>query len=251
MKKRCKKMSYSLHESCAMYVRYCRKHMDVPTFEAFNSKHYTCLPEHAVAFARFRSSVLSARRAEGIPIRRKLFSLYKCLVGEDGLQVAVPTRRAVVDTKHLQKAIPEVVPPLTRAVRLNTRPPVAETAAVGEPASASDMDESDAPEMLEWTVDSYKQALTQSSNPKIKEHSKDMVHFIPVERNEDLAALACKLTKTTWNILTGKSSSPLKMRDGSKRSMQEITMDETDFAEFRHQRKTKVAGPYFIRVSSI
>lgn len=244
-------MSLTLRESCNMYERYCRQHSDTPSFSAFNEKHFTCLPDHASAYARFHASVTAARRAEGLPIRRKLFSLYKCLTSTDEISAAPLKVKPVVDTKRLQRACPVAVPPLTQAVRMNTRPPSPVAASVPEPVSTSEMDESDTPELTEWTVESYKQALSLDTNAKLKDKSNNMVHFVPVERGASLMSLACKLTKSTWETLSGKSDAPLKMRDGSKRDMGDIHMDESDFEEMRRQRKAKVSGPYFIRVSSI
>lgn len=244
-------MSLSLRESCTLYERYCRQHKDVPTFEAFNSAHYTCLPNHPTAYARFHASVTAARRAEGLPIRRKLFSLYKSLNGGIAPAAVPPRPQAVVDTKRLQKACPVTVPSLTRAVSLKTRPPAPPAAVPDEPMTTSEMDESDAPELAEWTVAAYREAVAASTHAKLKDKANNMVHFVPVARGESLASLACKLTKSTWETLSGKSDAPLKMRDGTKRAMESIEMDTDDFAELRRQRKAKLSGPYFIRVSSI
>ena len=244
-------MSLSLRESCTLYERYCRKHHDVPSFEDFNRKHFTCLPNNPTAHARFLSSVSSARKAEGVPVRRKLFSLYKCFNSEGNADLAFKTTGAVVDIKRLQRACPMAVPALTRAVRLNTRQPEATSSTALTSEETSEMDESDAVESTEWTIESYKHALSCATDPKLKDKSDNMVHFVPTEQNEELASLACKLTKSTWGTLTGKSTAALKMRDGTKRNMDEIVMNETDFAELRQKRKAKVLGPYFIRVSSI
>ena len=46
-------MSLSLKESCVKYERYCRRHADTPTFEEFNSKHFTNLPNDKEAFDDF------------------------------------------------------------------------------------------------------------------------------------------------------------------------------------------------------
>ena len=117
--------------------------------------------------------------------------------------------------------------------------------------TTSEMDESDAPDLTEWTVTAYKEAVAASTHAKLKDKANNMVHFVPVVRGEALASLACKLTKSTWATLSGKSDAPLKMRDGTKRAMESIEMDADDFAELRRQRKAKLSGPYFIRVSSI
>lgn len=244
-------MSLSLRESCTLYVRYCRQHKDVPTFEAFNRDNYTCLPSHPTAYQRFRASVTSARRAEGIPVRRKLFALYKCLNTPSSEVPTVTLADAVVDTKRLQRACPVTVPSLTRALSLKTRPPAPPSVVPVESTTVSEMDESDTPELTEWTVATYKEAVANSSNVKLTAKANNMVHLVPVERGEDLASLACKLTKSTWDSLSGKSEAPLKMRDGSKRDIHGVVMDESDFAEVRRQRKAKIPGPYFIRVSSI
>ena len=67
-----------------MYERYCRRNVDTPTFESFNGKHFTCLPENKAAFDEYSRILVGARRAAGVPVTRRLPSLYKKLWNQGG-----------------------------------------------------------------------------------------------------------------------------------------------------------------------
>jgi len=102
-----------------------------------------------------------------------------------------------------------------------------------------------------WTLESYKSAVTSSASVLLKEAKGLMVHLVPEKKESSLEALACKLTKSTWESLRGKSDSPMKMRDGSTLDLTTVALDESDLAEFVQNRKKKIVGPYFIRFSRI
>lgn len=72
-------MSLSLKESCHLFDKYCRRNSDTPTFQDFNSKHFTCLPLYEVVFEEYKKGIDSARRATGLPVTRRLPSLFKKL----------------------------------------------------------------------------------------------------------------------------------------------------------------------------
>jgi len=59
-----------------MYDRYCRRHLDTPTFEAFNQENFTCLPHNDSIYAEYVRVLKGARKAAGIPVTRRLPSLY-------------------------------------------------------------------------------------------------------------------------------------------------------------------------------
>lgn len=225
-------MSLTLKESCQKYERYCRRHSDTPTFEAFNARHFTCLPRNPEVYKDFKSILTSARRSSGVPVTRRLPSLWHRFTGEEKV-VAVPP--PVVQVKTSEKSF--VGHDYESAIRNNVRAPAAET-------------KSDEPPRT-WTLEAYKEAVQHSRSILLKESKNLIVHLVPEERSADLESLACKLTKTTWESLRGKSAAPLKMRDGSTLPVESLSFDEGDLAEFVRNRKKKIGGPYFIRFSRI
>lgn len=225
-------MSLTLKESCQMYERYCRRNADTPTFEAFNAKHFTCLPRDADIYNNFKSVLTSARRSAGLPVTRRLPSLWHRFAGEEKV-VAVPP--PVVQVKTSEKAF--VGHDFESALRNNVRAPPLQAMKDEEPTT--------------WTLEAYKEAVQNSRSVLLKEHKNLIVHLVPEERSMALESLACKLTKTTWETLRGKSAAPLKMRDGSMLSVESLALDESDLAEFVRNRKKKIGGPYFIRFSRI
>ena len=227
-----KNMSLTLKESCQMYERYCRRHSDTPSFEAFNAKHFTCLPRNPDVYGDFKSVLTSARRSAGLPVTRRLPSLWHRFTGEEKV-MAVPA--PVVQVKTAEKSF--VGHEYESAIRNKVRAPVLEN-------------KSDEP-LMTWTLEAYKEAVQNSRSILLNEPKNLIVHLVPEERSEDLESLACKLTKTTWESLRGKSAAPLKMRDGSALKMESLSLDEGDLAEFVRNRKKKVEGPYFIRFSRI
>lgn len=224
-------MSLSLKESCMMYERYCRRHSDTPTFENFNVKHFTCLPSNPTAFTDFKRVLTSARRSTGVPVTRRLPSLWNRLSGEK-LSVAEPA--PVVQVQTHEKSFRSSVPKYDSALRNNVR-----ASRVSAPVGGA------------WTVEAYKDAVLSSKSVLLKESKNLIVHLIPEERGGSLESFACKLTKSTWESLRGKSESPLKMRDGSSMTLSSISLDECDLAEFVRNRKKKTEGPYFVRFSRI
>ena len=225
-------MSLSLKESCQSYERYCRRHSDTPTFEAFNGKHFTNLPSNPEVYADFKRTLTAARRATGLPVTRRLPSLFHKLSGVSSAVVAAEPR-AVVQVKTAEKAFRATKTDYDDAFRHNVRPPAAPVA-----------EET-------WTLESYKSAVTSSASVLLKEAKGLMVHLVPEKKQSSLEALACKLTKSTWESLRGKSDSPMKMRDGSTLDLTTVALDESDLAEFVQNRKKKIVGPYFIRFSRI
>ena len=217
-----------------MYERYCRRHKDTPSFESFNAEHFTCLPHNPAVYDDFKSVLTSARRSSGLPVTRRLPSLWHRVRQEEKVVVvAVPA--PVVQVKTSEKSF--VGPGFETCLRNQVRAPVEQT-------------KSDKPPMT-WTLEAYKEAVQNSRSILLKESKNLIVHLVPEERSEDLESLACKLTKTTWESLRGKSAAGLKMRDGTVMSVESLSLDEGDLAEFVRHRKQKIAGPYFIRFSRI
>lgn len=227
-------MSLTLKESCVMYERYCRRHSDTPTFEQFNQEHYTCLPSNKAAYDDFKRILVSARRSTGIPVTRRLPSLWSRFTGEKPSAVSVSGIPAV-QVRTAEKSVRSSVPKYENALRNNVRLPK---------LAAS-------PSSEQWSLEEYKEAVGASKSVLLKEPKNLIVHLVPDDKKMSLESLACKLTKSTWQSLRGKSDAPLKMRDGSTIEMSSISLDECDLAEFVTNRKKKIEGPYFVRFSRI
>lgn len=226
-------MSLSLKESCLKYERYCRRNKDTPTFESFNQKHFTCLPNDNAAYNDFKRVLTGARRSSGLPVTRRLPSLWARLSGETKFD-AEPAPAVAVRT--LEKSFQSSVPKYEKSLKNSIRPPQ-------RPSKAVSSDK--------WTVQEYKEAVRSSKSVLLTEAKNLIVHLIPEEKTGSLESLACKLTKSTWESLRGKSDSALKMRDGSVLEVSSISLDECDLAEFVRNRKKKIEGPYFVRFSRI
>jgi len=240
-------MSLTLKESCNMYERHCRRTKgDPPTFEAFNAKHMTCLPRNSAAYSAFARALTTAQRSEGVPVRRKLPSLFRRFSGDEPEAVAETTTPHRAFVSHTQ-------PSYTGGLRMNIRPetaPSVQTETEESSAMTETETEAEDTEDSPWTVETYKQDLAASTNPKLVEKSGMMIHFVPPTRCAPLEALTCKFTKSSYEILQGKRDAALKMRDGSTWAAG-ANWNQDDVAAALQMRKDKVAGPYFIRVSGI
>ena len=244
-------MSLSLKESCLMYDRYCRRNADTPSFEEFNSKHLTCLPTSEEIYADYKRVVTAAKRATGLPVTRRLPSLFRKFSSIENSSVATSFKPSV-QVPHRALSHKTEIPSISASVKMNIRPVAAPavTPAV-TPAVAPAVAPIAIPEPQGWTRDSYAEAVNKSKSVLLKESKGLMVHFVPEKRGESFEKLAVKLTKSTWDILRGKSDAELKMRDGSALSLASVRLDEGDLAEFIQNRKNKIKGPHFIRFSRI
>tara|TARA_B100001059_G_scaffold229387_1_gene261918 strand:+ start:604 stop:1275 length:672 start_codon:yes stop_codon:yes gene_type:complete len=223
-------MSLTLQESCQLYERHARRHKAVLTFSQFNQEHYTCLPDNAHVETEFLSAVSKARKAEGVPIRGRLCSLYRKL-NRDSVSPVAQKVEAVPAPASKSYAVHE--PKYEKAMRMNIRPPEAAPEAQPE----------------QWTMDAYVQAVQDSG---LAEAKGLMVHFMPEQKGEPLSSLASKLTKTTWDVIRGKSDERvIKMKDGTLMDVSACTLNAEDVSTFVRNRKKKVEGPYFIRFSRI
>ena len=138
------------------------------------------------------------------------------------------------------------------SLRMNIRPPACiKVAPVAKVVKAVKAVASTVTEVV-WTRASYKEAVLKNPSILLKESKGHMVHLVPPTHNcVSFEGLAAKLTKSVWESLRGKSTEPLKMRDGSSLQMSTISLDEGDLAEFVQNRKEKLTGPHFIRFSRI
>lgn len=231
-------MSLSLQESCKMFERQTRRQKTIPTFAAFNKEKFTCLPENGVVESEFKSALLKARKAYGIPVTRRLPSLYHKLSGVSK-PVSVSPPSAVVASS--EKAFVYDNEKYECAMKMNIRPPDCISTPLTEEVT-EEVKEDD------LTLEEYKDIVQKS---QLKEAKGLIVHFVPQKRGEALSSLACKLTKNTWEALRGKKDNPVKMKDGTELDLKSIQMDIDDVRKFVKSRKRKEEGPYFIRFSRI
>lgn len=239
-----------------MYDRYCRRHLDTPTFEAFNQENFTCLPHNDSIYAEYVRVLKGARKAAGIPVTRRLPSLYSKFSGEPLVStVSTPS----VQVRHQKASFVSSLPSVSRTVKMNIRAPACISEEKAGPPSASKVAEvEDVQEVQKveavpenWSVSSYKEELSKNKSILLKESAGHMVHFIPNVRRGSFESLACKFTKSTWETLRGKSEAPLKMRDGTTLEISSVAFDDGDLAEFVRKIKKKIAGPHFIRFQRI
>jgi hypothetical protein len=239
-----------------MYDRYCRRHLDTPTFEAFNQEKFTCLPQNDAIYAEYVRVLKGARKAAGIPVTRRLPSLYSKFSGEPLVStVSTPS----VQVRHQKASFVSSLPSISRSVTMNIRAPACISEEKAGPLSVSKIAEVEDVQDVQkietvpenWSVSSYKEELSKNKSILLKESDGHMVHFIPKARRASFESLACKFTKSTWETLRGKSDAPLKMRDGTTLEISSVSFDEGDLAEFVRKIKKKIAGPHFIRFERI
>ena len=239
-----------------MYDRYCRRHLDTPTFEAFNQENFTCLPHNDSIYAEYVRVLKGARKAAGIPVTRRLPSLYSKFSGEPLVStVSTPS----VQVRHQKASFVSSLPSVSRSVKMNIRAPACISEEKAGPLSDSKVAEVEEVHEVQkvesvtenWTVSSYKEELSKNKSILLKESAGHMVHFIPKARRASFESLACKFTKSTWETLRGKSDAPLKMRDGTTLEISSVSFDDGDLAEFVRKIKKKIAGPHFIRFQRI
>lgn len=229
-------MTLTLKESCRLYEQHCRRHLAVPTFQEFNQNHATCLPSNPVVYKEFKTTLSNARKAEGIPVTRRLVNLWTRLSKESS------SKSMALSPPSLQVPVPPgvatLVPDPTHALKMNIRSP-SNNPALPKANKA-------------WSVEKYKEMVLNSASPKLKESSGLMVHLVPTSPVEDLSALACKLTKNNWNALLGKGkTNQLSMRNGSEFDLGGVELNHEDLLSFKLQHKKKEHGPYFVRFSCI
>ena len=232
-----------------MYDRYCRRHLDTPTFEAFNQENFTCLPHNDAIYAEYVRVLKGARKAAGIPVTRRLPSLHSKFSGEPLVStVSTPS----VQVRHQKASFVSSLPSVSRSVTMKIRAPACISEEKAGPLSVSKVDVQKIEAVPEnWSVSSYKEELSKNKSILLKESDGHMVHLIPKARRASFESLACKFTKSTWETLRGKSDAPLKMRDGATLEISSVSFDEGDLAEFVRKIKKKIAGPHFIRFERI
>jgi len=215
---------YTLKESVKLYEKISRKKQTTMTFEDFNAAHGTCLPANANVYAKFLKSLNSAKKSEGIPVTRRLYSIYNGISGEKG-QKAVATPGPSQQIAH-KPPCPSVIS--NGNVEHNIRPPLnLEQMTMNDP------------------VEKYKELL-KSKDSKFHDEKGRMVHLVSVG-GIPMLGNTCKLNKSNGNALyTGVGT--ITMRNQTSIDLENTEINAEDFVKFMAMRKNKERGPYFLRV---
>ena len=218
-------MSFTLKESTNKYEKFHRQKQITMTFAEFNAEYGTCLPENEIVERTFIISLTKAKKSEGIPITRKLYSIYKGLTGTSQENIANP-------------------PPIPQIAQKVALPSVLATGAVGvsniRPPSLALKQMS-----VEDPVEKYQKQL-EKEDDKFFDKKGLMVHLVGTD-GIPLLGNSCKLNKSNGSALYARTGT-LIMRNQSKIEMNELQINEEDHKLFMEMRKQKTKGPYFLRV---
>ena len=216
---------YTLKESVKLYEKVSRRKQTTMTFEDFNAKFGTCLPANATVYAKFIKSLNSAKKSEGIPVTRRLYSIYNGISGEK-------VQHPVATPKPNQQIAPKTACPSVisngNVGHTTIRPPLnLESLTIDNP------------------VEKYKELL-KSEDSKFHDEKGRMVHLVSADAIPMLGN-TCKLNKSNGNALyTGVGT--LTMRNQSTIDLENTEINAEDFVKFMTMRKNKEKGPYFLRV---
>ena len=218
-------MAFTLKESINKYEKFHRQKQETMSFEDFNVKFGTNLPQNTEVYQKFLSSLHKAKKSEGIPITRRLYSIYKGLTG----------------TSQGSIASPPPAPQITQKVAL---PSVLSSGAVGvstiRPPSLALKQMS-----VEDPVEKYQKQL-EKEDDKFFDKKGLMVHLVGTD-GVPLLGNTCKLNKSNGSALYARTGT-LTMRNQSKIEMNRLQINEEDHKLFMEMRKDKTKGPYFLRV---
>jgi hypothetical protein len=218
-------MSFTLKESTNKYEKFHRQKQITMTFAEFNAEYGTCLPENEIVERTFIISLTKAKKSEGIPITRKLYSIYKGLTGTSQESIASP-------------------PPFRQIAQKVALPSILSSGTVGagtiRPPSLALKQMS-----VEDPVEKYQKQL-EKEDDKFFDKKGLMVHLVGTD-GIPLLGNSCKLNKSNGSALYARTGT-LIMRNQSKIEMNELQINEEDHKLFMEMRKQKTKGPYFLRV---
>ena len=218
-------MAFTLRESVYKYEKFHRQKQETMKFEDFNAKFGTNLPKNSEVYQKFMSSLHKAKKSEGLPITRRLYSIYKGLTGTSQESIASPPPAPQIAQKV---ALPSVL--ASGAVGAGAiRPPIValEQMSVEDP------------------VEKYQKQL-EKEDDKFFDKKGLMVHLVGTD-GVPLLGNTLKLNKSNAETLYTKSGI-LTMRNQSKIGMNRLRLNEEDHKLFMEMRKDKTKGPYFLRV---
>ena len=219
-------MAFTLKESVNKYEKFHRQKLETISFEDFNAKFGTNLPKNSEVNQKFLSSLHKAKKSEGLPITRRLYSIYKGLTGTSQESIASPPPAPQIAHKV---ALPSVL--ASGAVGAGAiRPPIValEQMSVEDP------------------VEKYQKQL-EKEDDKFFDKKGLMVHLVGTD-GVPLLGNTCKLNKSNGSALYARTGT-LIMRNQSKIEMNQLQINEEDHKLFMEMRKDKTKGPYFLRVT--
>jgi hypothetical protein len=176
-------------------------------------------------YEKFMSSLHKAKKSEGLPVTRRLYSIYKGLTGTSQESIASPPPAPQIAHKV---ALPSVL--ASGAVGAGAiRPPIValEQMSVEDP------------------VEKYQKQL-EKEDDKFFDKKGLMVHLVGTD-GVPLLGNTCKLNKSNAEALYTKTGT-LTMRNQSTIEINSLRLNDKDHSEFMEMRKQKTKGPYFLRV---
>ena len=176
-------------------------------------------------YEKFQSNLHKAKKSEGIPVTRRLYSIYKGLTGTSQENIATPPPAPQIAQKV---ALPSVL--ASGAVGVSTiRPPILALKQMS----------------VEDPVEKYQKQL-ENEDAKFFDKKGLMVHLVGTD-GVPLLGNTLKLNKSNAEALYTKSGT-LTMRNQSTIEMNQLQINEEDHSQFMEMRKDKTKGPYFLRV---
>jgi len=236
-------MTNKLQDDVRQYTRRARKARSIPlSFKDFNTKYGTSLPlgaDSEKAQAAFRKSWNKQMKANGFPIRGRMFNLYKAVSKETSAVVAPSLKR-------------ELIPPPASAINASSARSLGQI--MKKPrVEVSEQVKKAVGEVKQkpvYTMENFKQDLTawKNANPSSKLNKEtQVVFFVPNEKVDNMEHFASKLTRNTGQKL--ETGGMFKMRSGMKK---EITgMDKKVAAEIVATVTKGGKGPFFLPIACI
>ena len=236
-------MTNKLQDDVRQYTRRARKARSAPlSFKDFNTKYGTSLPlgaDSEKAVATFRKSWSKQLKANGFPIRGRMYNLYKAVSKETSAVVAPSLKR-------------ELIPPPASAINASS------TRSLGQIMKKPRVDVSaevkravgDKQKPEAYTMDHFKKDLAswKAANPGSKLNKEtQVVFFVPNQKVDNMEHFASKLTRNTGQKL--ETGGMFKMRSGMKKEIHGI--DTKVAAEIVASVTKGGKGPFFLPIACV
>tara|TARA_B110000208_G_C11781298_1_gene433931 strand:- start:2154 stop:2822 length:669 start_codon:yes stop_codon:yes gene_type:complete len=218
-------MSFTLRESVNKYEKKLRQKNEIMTFAEFNSEYGTILPENEEVQQKFFSSLAKAKKSEGLPVTRRLYSIYNNLTKNGAkMKTTLPPTAQIKP----QMRVPVEVSSLSQSnIRLEER---LASVSLGDP------------------VQKYKRLLAAQNDRKLIGQNGLLVHFVD-SSGTPLYSNTCLLNKANAESLYTKKGT-ITMRNKTSIHLTELDIDESDYNDFMSKRKMKERGPYFMKIKN-
>lgn len=235
----------TLQNDVKNYVRKARKtKTQLMSFGEYNAKYNTNLPtsENArLALQKFETSLKSARKKDGFPVRMRLFNLYKALSVSDHVVVAPVVKKELIPPPSIS-----LKPVSSRSLyNIVDESITSEEDDILKEAKMLISDDEVSVEKEAYTIEHFKSDLNQwiKKNPKSKlAKETQVVYFVGHEKVENPEHFASKLTRSTGQIL--ETGGIFKMRSGMKKEI--LGMDKDAAKEIIDMVTKGGKGPFFL-----